>query len=192
MKFTHQFIATIVLFALVFSSCSKGTTPKPKAYFRIDFPQKIYHLSTANLPYQFEYPDYSKLALDSSILAEPFWVNLVFMKYKAKLHLTYKPVQNNLQELSEDSRELVYKHAIKATAINEKRFINEEKKVFGTIYEIKGNAASPLQFYLTDSANHFLRGSFYISEIPNYDSLQPVIQFIDEDIHHLIETLSWK
>ncbi|HNZ71643.1 MAG TPA: gliding motility lipoprotein GldD, partial [Prolixibacteraceae bacterium] len=65
-------------------------------------------------------------------------------------------------------------------------------KVYGTVYSIKGNAASPMQFYLTDSVEHFLRGSMYISEIPNYDSLQPVINFLEADMIRLIETLSWK
>ncbi|MDA3927497.1 MAG: gliding motility lipoprotein GldD, partial [Prolixibacteraceae bacterium] len=61
-----------------------------------------------------------------------------------------------------------------------------------TIYQIKGNVASPLQLHLTDSVNHFMRASFYISEIPNYDSLSPVIKFIEEDIYQLIETFTWK
>ena len=192
MKFIRQFITATFLFVFLFAGCKKETTPKPRGYFRIDFPEKSYQTTQLNYPYQFEYPTYSTIVTDADKIAEPYWINIVFKKNNAKLHLSYKPVKKNLQELTEDSRELAYKHSIKASAINEKLFINDEKRVYGTIYEIKGNAASPLQFYLTDSTSHFLRGSFYISEIPNYDSLRPVIQFIDEDIYHLIETLSWK
>lgn len=125
-------------------------------------------------------------------MAEPFWLNIEIDQFNAKIHLSYKPVKNNLYLLTEESRNLAYKHAVKAIAINEKLFINDENSVYGTIYVIKGNTASPFQFHLTDSVNHFIRGSFYISEIPNYDSLRPVINFIDKDIHHFIETLSWK
>jgi gliding motility-associated lipoprotein GldD len=60
------------------------------------------------------------------------------------------------------------------------------------LYEIRGDAASSVQFYLTDSTRHFLRGSLYFNVQPNADSLAPVIDFFMEDIMHLIETLEWK
>ncbi|MDO9612920.1 MAG: gliding motility lipoprotein GldD, partial [Bacteroidota bacterium] len=106
-------------------------------------------------------------------------------------HLSYKNVENNLWKLTEESRELAYKHSFKADAIDERIFVNPEKKVYGTIYLIDGNTASPLQFYLTDSTKHFLRGALYIREIPNIDSLRPVIDFLTPDVIHLIETTEW-
>ena len=69
---------------------------------------------------------------------------------------------------------------------------DKEKSVYGVLYEIKGNAASSVQFYATDSTKHFLRGALYFNTVPNKDSLAPAIQFVEEDIIHLIETLSWK
>lgn len=181
-----------VLFLLTAGACKQKYTPKPYGYFRIDFPDKNYHLSDLNVPFQFEYPSYAKLVRDTLAGAEPYWMNISIPKYKSKIHLSYKTIDNNLAKLIEDSRELAYKHSIKASAINEKLYLAPDRKVYGTIYEIKGNVASSLQFHLTDSTKNFIRGSFYISEIPNYDSLHPVIEFIDEDIYHLIETFSWK
>lgn len=92
----------------------------------------------------------------------------------------------------EDARTMVYKHTVKADAINEKAFINKEKKVYGVLYDIKGNAASSVQFYLTDSVTHFLRGALYFNAEPNKDSLAPAIKFIHQDIERLIETFQWK
>ena len=60
------------------------------------------------------------------------------------------------------------------------------------MYEIEGNAASAYQFHLTDSTNHFVRGSLYFNNIPNQDSIQPVLEFVKEDITHLFETFVWK
>lgn len=180
-----------LILVLLLLGCKKEYTPKPHGYFRIEFPAKEYIKTSLLLPYSFEYPVYSKLVTDTTYWAEPYWINVEIPKNKAKIHLSYKHISNNLQMLTEDSRELAYKHAIKAIAINEKLYINPDKKVFGTIYEIKGNAASPLQFHLTDSVNHFIRGSFYISEVPNYDSLKPVIDFLGKDIDHLLETFNW-
>jgi gliding motility-associated lipoprotein GldD len=188
-RFTLPFI---ILLLIGVAGCKQIATPKPSGYFRIDFPEKEYLWAETSYPYSFEYPLYSRLSPDTSYMAEPYWMNIDIDRYKAKIHISYKPVSNNLHLLTEESRELAYKHAIKAVSINEKLFISSESKVFGTIYEIKGNTASPLQFHLTDSMKHFIRGSFYISEIPNYDSLRPVIEFIGADIHHFIETISWK
>lgn len=180
------------LFLLLTISCKKEYVPKPRGYFRISFPEKAYiKIDSAALPYQFEIPVYSKLVADHERLAEPYWMNLKIPRNKAELHLSYKTVDNNLMKLTEDSRTLAYKHSIKADAINERIFVNPEKKVYGTIYLIEGNTASPLQFYLTDSTKHFLRGALYIREVPNIDSIRPVIEFLTPDIIHLIETTEW-
>ncbi|MFV0267582.1 MAG: gliding motility lipoprotein GldD, partial [Draconibacterium sp.] len=76
--------------------------------------------------------------------------------------------------------------------IEEQIFVNNASHVYGTIYRIRGNAASPMQFFLTDSTQHFLRGAFYIREVPDIDSLRPVIDFLEPDVIRLIETTNWK
>ena len=180
-------------FILMIFSCKKDYIPKPRGYFRISFQEKTYHkLDSAALPYRFDIPGYSKVVPDNDRLAEPFWVNLKVPKHKAEVNISYKKVENNLAKLTEDSRMLAYKHSIKADAINERVFINSEKKVYGTIYLIDGNAASPLQFYLTDSTHNFLRGALYIREVPNIDSLRPVIDFLTPDVIRLIESTEWR
>ncbi|MFW5832138.1 MAG: gliding motility lipoprotein GldD, partial [Prolixibacteraceae bacterium] len=117
----------------------------------------------------------------------------------AELHLSYynlqqqnKPEKLMLAEFIEESRNLAYKHSIKASSINERIFMNPGRDVYGIIYDIAGNAASPMQFFLTDSTNHFLRGALYIRATPNIDSLRPVINFLETDVVHLIETTSWE
>ncbi|MBL7967982.1 MAG: gliding motility lipoprotein GldD [Prolixibacteraceae bacterium] len=173
-------------------SCRKEYVPKPRGYFRIEFQEKSYQLAYSSaFPYRFEIPVYSQITPDEDKRAEPYWVNLKVPAHKAELHISFKAVNHNLARLTEDSRSLAYKHSIKADAINERVFVNPEKRVFGTIYLIDGNAASPLQFYLTDSTRNFLRGALYIREVPNIDSIRPVIDFLTTDVIHLIETTEW-
>jgi gliding motility-associated lipoprotein GldD len=86
----------------------------------------------------------------------------------------------------------VKNHITKAEAINEQEFNDKGNKVYGVLYDLKGNTASAVQFYVTDSVTHYLRGSLYFSAEPDADSLAPVITFFREDIIHLIETLKWK
>jgi len=190
----------IFLFLIFFFvACKEKYTPKPHAFFRIEFPEKKYHyLSESDLPYNFEVPNYSKITPDKYNPDQPFWINITVPKNHAEIHISYFNLENSntqnrvlLSKLMEDTRRLAYKHSIKANSIEEQIFLNPTKNVFGTIYRIEGNAASPLQFFLTDSTNNFLRGAFYIREVPNIDSLQPVIDFFEPDVIRLIETTTW-
>jgi len=187
---------TIYPFLLVLAclplACKDKAMPKPRGYFRIDFPEKKYEVWNQDYPFSFEYFQGARVVKDKSRLAEKYWVNVEYPKYNATLHLSYKEVSENLEEYLEDSHTLVYKHAIKADAIDEKNYINPQKNVFGLVYRIQGNAASSVQFIATDSIKHFLRGSLYFNAHPNPDSLAPVIQFIDRDIVHLMESLKWQ
>ncbi len=184
-------ILIITTLAVVFAGCREKYTPRPRGYFRIDFPAKQYVAMAPGYPYSFDIPAYSYAAPDDSPFAEPNWVNIHIPGNKAEIHLSYKPVLNNLFVYTEESRELTYKHTQKASAIEERIFVNHSERVYGTIYLIHGNAASPVQFYLTDSMRHFLRGALYIRDVPNIDSLKPVIDFLVPDVIHLIETTVW-
>jgi gliding motility-associated lipoprotein GldD len=189
-----KYIFVFILFGsiLFLDSCKKESIPKPRGYFRISFPAKSYKSLEMPVPYDFQIPVYSIAGRDSLNLNELGWVTIEVPANHAQIHLSYKGINKNLGSYIEESRNLAYKHSEKASSIEEQIFLNPSKKVYGTIYHIKGNAASPMQFYLTDSLNHFLRGALYIKEIPNIDSLQPVIGFLNQDVLHLIETTEWK
>lgn len=184
----------IIVFLFGFSSCkNEDYTPKPKAYFRIDLPKKTYQVFDKSFPYSFDYPTYALIKLDNKSNAEKYWINISFPDYNATIHLTYKPLTNNLDSLIESSRKFVDKHISKASSIKEKIYENEEKKVYSIVYNIKGNeVASPYQFFVTDKNKHFLRGALYFNMKPQNDSLSPVIEFLENDIDHLISTLNWK
>lgn len=182
----------VVVILLLTVSCKQNYTPKPRGFFRITFPEKQYQLLKGNYPYGFDVANYATATANQGVFAEKNELNINIPANKAKIHISYKNLKGNLGKLTEDCRSLAYKHSVKASSIEEKIFVNPEKRVFGTIYKIRGNAASPYQFYLTDSTRHFLRGALYIKEIPNYDSLRPVIQFLEKDVIRLIETTYWK
>lgn len=173
-------------------SCKHHSTPKPRGYFRIAFPKHKYKTLENIYPYTFQVPEYVKVVVDKHPNAEPYWINLDYPDFNGKIHISYKKIEDNLNMVLEDSRKLAYKHSIKADAIGEKFFMEPEKKVYGILYDIKGDAASSVQFFLTDSIKNFLRGSLYFNAVPNKDSLGPVISFVKEDIIHLMETFEWK
>jgi gliding motility-associated lipoprotein GldD len=184
------FLAIIIIFA---ASCGENYVPKPRGYFRIDFPKKEYRKFDTSFPFTFEYPVYSKIVRDSSSLAEPYWINIVYSSFHAQLHISYKVIRGNLKNYLEDSRTLVNKHIPKANSISQREFADPVNKVYGLVYNIKGaDAASTYQFYLTDSTSNFLRGALYFDLVPNNDSLSPVIDFLEADIEQMITTFRWK
>jgi len=178
--------------ALVLAGCKQSYTPKPNGYLRVHYPEKEYLRFDDAEPFAFEYPVYAEVRENISRVSEPWWYDVVFPEYKGTIHLSYKHLDDNIEELIEDSRVLVYKHTSRSDGISETPFIDRENRRYGILYDLEGNVASSVQFFLTDSVEHFLRGSLYFMTTPNRDSLNPVIDFVRADIEHLIESLEWK
>jgi len=190
-------IIIILISALTFfffvPCCREDYTPKPRGYFRIDFPEKEYVKFDTTYPYTFEYPVYARVITDNRASSEPYWINVDFPQYQGRIHISYKPVHDNLSEYLEDARTFVVKHIPKADAIDDSLIYRPDDRVFGLVYYIEGSrAASSCQFFVTDSSSRFLRGVLYFNDVPNNDSLAPVIGFIREDIRHMLKTFRWK
>jgi gliding motility-associated lipoprotein GldD len=185
-------LVSFVLLSACGSDDEDTIAPKPRAYFRLAFPEKKYIPYTAACPFSFEMPAYTHIENDKNYRAEPCWLNLEFPSLNGKLHLTYHEVNGDINNYLEQTYELASKHQIKASGIEEKLVSRDSSKVYGLIYEIGGNAASSIQFFLTDSTKHFIRGALYFNVAPNTDSISPVVDFVRKDIYHMIETFEWK
>jgi gliding motility-associated lipoprotein GldD len=180
---------------LLTASCSNDFTPKPRGYFRIALPERKYILLDSVYPYKFEYPAYARITNDPLSPQEKNWINIEMPVFHGRIHISYKPLTDKalLVKYTEDTRTLALKHMAKASGIRNIAIADAGRKMYGLVYEINGmGAASPYQFYLTDSTRHFLRGSLYFDAVPNNDSLAPVIDFVKSDIQHLFETINWK
>ena len=175
------------------ASCGPDYVPKPRAFYRVQFPEKAYQSFDTTCPYAFEYPVYAVINPDMKGDADVCWYNVEYLPFNAKLHLSYKPIvqEDDLSHLIEDAYTFVQKHNIKAEGIGEQR-IQSATNAYGIKYYIAGNTASSIQFFLTDSTQHFLRASLYFMAEPNKDSLAPIVQFIEEDINYMIQSFRWK
>ena len=195
-KATRLFLFFVSILSLMFLISCGGDSdyvPKPRGYFRIDLPKKHYILFDSAYPYTFEYPAYARVTPDTDRNAEPYWMNIDFPHFNGKINISYKFVKKNLAKYSEDAYNMAMKHIPKANNIDDESIIIKDHKVYGIIYEIEGEgAASPYQFFVTDSLTNFVRGALYFNVKPNNDSLAPVIKFIKEDIKHIIKTFRWK
>ena len=180
-------------------SKDNGYVPKPKGYNRIDMPEPSYQTLQEKHPYHFEYSKHAHIRPDSSGIAEPHWIHIIYPKFIADIQLTYKGVANSpnkssedlLAEFIDDAHKLKSKILIKADKERESLYQTPKGKT-AAIFELGGEVPTQLQFYVTDSTQHFLRGALYFKTASKNDSLAPVIEFMKKDVMHLLNTLEWR
>jgi gliding motility-associated lipoprotein GldD len=180
-----------LLVLLTCLSCDEVIVPKPKAFFSLDYKKASYNESNEGFPFLFEKNKHTQISISKkqNNLEE---LILRYPTLKASIFINYKKVNSNLKKHIADAKKMTNKHRQIADEISQRKYDNNFEKVHGMFYDLKGNVASPSQFYVTDSVNHFLSGALYFETKPNYDSTLPAINYIQKDIMHLIESLEWK
>lgn len=187
-----------ILLVVVFCfSCGEDYVPKPKAFLRLDYPEAKYVDANLELPFSFEKNLLATKLKSKELKAstKSYGLNLEYPSLKGTIFITYKAVENNKNNLAKflrDAEKFTLEHTQKADEIPTYPFENKAQKVYGMLSEVKGNVASPVQFYVTDSVNHFITGSLYFYAKPNYDSILPAAKYLQKDIMHLMETVKWK
>lgn len=191
----HFFYLLVVVSFCI--SCKQDYVPKPKAYLRLDYPNAQYKTLNIQVPFTFQANElathitYKKLAASS----ESYAINIEYPSLKGTIFLTYKAINNDKEVLTNylrDAQKFTLEHTIKADEIPVFPYANKERNVYGVLSEVKGNVASPAQFYVTDSVQHFLVGSLYFYAKPNYDSILPAANYLQKDMAQIIESLHWK
>lgn len=177
----------LILGVVLFNSCSTDVLPKPKAQLRLEYVEPTYQKVLTGCPFTIETSQESIIEFESNC-----WARISYPSLNASIHLTYRPVQQNLSTVLQELEKLTYEHAVKADAINAQPYENAFKKVYGKIINVEGDVASNLQFHATDSLNNVLFGALYFNVKPNYDSLLPAINYIEKDVRNLMESIEWK
>ena len=189
------------IIALVFSilACGGETvyTPKPRGFPKVEYPEKAYQPFDKNYcAFTFEYPKYAQIIQDTLYFDQKpvndCWFDIEVPQFDARIHCSYYEIdkKNPFEKLMSDAFTLAGKHNIKADYIDEIK-IQKNNHVSGFLFDIQGPAASPFQFYLTDSTKHFMRGALYFKTSARPDSLRPVVDFMKQDIVKMINTFEW-
>ena len=186
----YIFVIFIVLFG-----CENYFLPKQSAYLRLDYPKPEYKLiDDKDFPFFFEANTrLSEISdIDINLRSIDFIIN--YNQLNAQINFQYKNV-NSSEKLNAyilDLKRTIETHSMMANSVKIKDYSLKEKNIFGRIFDLSGNVASPYQFYLTDSINNIISGLVYFNIKPNYDSILPAINYIENDIIHLIESFDWK
>jgi len=188
-----------LIIGLIFSSCGPEQVPipKPRIFPRVVYPDKAFeNFVSDDCAFRFEKPKYAEVEKDTAFFDQKpkhsCWFDLSYPDFDARIHFSYYPINgtNDFEKLRNDAFVLAQKHNIKANYIDELPLVKSES-IKGIIFQLEGAVASPVQFYLTDERNHFLRASLYFNTEARPDSLAPITEFIKQDISHLVNTFDW-
>ena len=187
--------ALLVLGSLLLSCESSIPQPKPMGYPVIELPSSASKPLDYPAPFQFEIAKVAQVRPSPNRPEFPggLWFNIDYPVFRSTVYLTYLPISKNLGELLDAANQQVYQgHVTMAEGIEEQVLSYSERRVFGRIFHLSGPVATPIQFYLTDSVQHFLRGSLYFNYAPNYDSISPILDYLNNDLNRIIQSLVWK
>jgi len=193
-----KYLICIVIASILFVSCAEESVPvpKPRMYPRVDFPERGYQeYKNEDCYYTFEYPKYATIKQDKyqygNQAANECWFNMEFESLNAAIYCDYTSIENDMfGSLLQDAFKIVGKHNVKAN-YREENVIKNEQGVGGLLFDIKGPVATPYQFYVTDTTDHFFRASLYFNSKVNPDSMQIIHDFVKQDIDHMIRTFAW-
>lgn len=174
------------LFFLMVACEQEIPFPKPKAYFALHYKRPIYK-RFENSFYSVPINENVQIKNETARSVEIYYPSL-----KASLFLNYTPMEIPVEALQQGMEQKLSEHQKKATAIIAYPYDNLETRNKGVLYEIKGNAASAAQFYITDTKNHFMSGALYFNIKPSYDSIYPAAQYIMNDLRDLMGQVQWK
>ncbi len=180
----------LVIALLLLSSCGEDPVPKPRGWPRIDLPPVSY-TQYADEVIAAETPTYARMVPRRGD-ERMHWYDMRFAGQRATAHLTWSRIDGNLPQLIEDAHEFKRKHEAKAARIGNERMLRDSSRVFGSLFAVEGDVASPFVFYLTDSTDNFLYGALYFDARPNADSLAPVTARLRDDLRHFAATLEWR
>ena len=199
-KSYFKYFLCLIGLCIILTSCEEESAiaPKPRGYPKVIYPEKIYqNFEEGYCQFTFEYPQYANIQQDKDFFEEkpkdPCWFDVLIPNFDARIHFTYTPLSKtfNLDKLKTDAFTMVEKHNIKAKYIEEIP-VKNKYGASGFLFNLEGEAASPCQFYLTDSTQHFVRGSLYFNTQARPDSLAPITKFLKKDIEHIIGTMKWR
>jgi len=177
----------VLLMVFIIASCSNEPIyPRPKAFLYLSY-QKAQYSLFENDYYTLPVPTKAQILNKTSKSIELFYPEL-----NASVYINYTPVTLSLEEMVRGIEKKLSEHQKNATAIVAYPYEEVRDSKVGVLYEIKGNAASAAQFYVTDKKRHFLNGALYFNIKPNYDSIYPAAQYIIKDLREMISKVSWK
>ena len=188
----------VYILVFLFCSCKNVELPKPNAYLRLDYPSPTYKeivLGTNNATIELNtastlFTNIKSITNVNSVISKSISYPLINAEIKLEYYNLNKSNKlNDRLKYLNDFTSIHLKKSSNSPQIQE--FTNQNKKVYASIINIKGDVTSPTQFYATDSVNNLIIGILNLKSKTKYDSVLPALDYIKTDIYHLIESVEW-
>ena len=187
-------LLSIVLASLILISCDEEQLiPKPPTYLKLEIPDAKYENYMDSCNYTFDLNTLytvNEAPLDSNELSNCHR-RIDLGPLNGTIFFRYWDMVEPLAYYVNSANDEVERHQVKASKIKDRQIIRSNERVFGTVFELEGNVATPFQFYLTDSTSKFIYVEVLFNAIPNYDSLKPSLDYLEKDINQLLNTFKW-
>ena len=192
---TITFFFLLLIFIM---ACGEdNSSPKPRMFPKVEYPKgSIYTFQYEDCPFTFKIPDYTEIDRDPRYqrLNPPHdcWFNIKYPMFQAQLYCSYAALngRESFDNYKSDAFEIVDQINRRSDYMEEYRYENIHG-VSGVVFDFSGPAASPMQFFLSDSTNHFFKMALYYDTQNEPDSLGPISDFIKRDMGRILETFQW-
>lgn len=189
----RSFALYIVVLIGAVSCTEEQYTPKPPTYLRLEIPEANYIDYKDDCNYSFRLND------QYTVEKAPVENNEAFNCHRriqlgglnGTIFFRYMDMTEPLAFYINNSIDEVEVHQVKATNIKDDQVIRPDDRVYGTIFELQGDVATPFQFYLTDSTSKFVYAEVLFNSRPNYDSLKPSLIYLRKDLDELMNSFKW-
>ncbi len=185
-------LIVISIFSLLIVSCSEETPiPRPPAYLRTDLPDHEYKVYEDSCNYSFELSNIYSVEKAPGDTNSDCHRRIQLGPMNGTIYFRYWDMNEPLSFYINNANDEVDLHKTKASDIIDRSVFRHEDRVFGTLFRLEGDVATPFQFYLTDSTDRFVYAEVLFNFPPNYDSLKPTLDYLQVDIENLMETFQW-
>lgn len=195
-RLMYRIGCNIIVWALLlfgFVSCVEYT-PKPRGYARIEPPVASYStFDVDSLPFSLNLSDAVEVELSESLSSSSLNININYPSLNARLYCSYNSVAPaSLVNLLLESRSIVVRQMAAGDILRESAYSDPNCAIYGSLFELGGASATPIQFIVTDSISSLFRAALYFDCKPNVDSLAPAVDHIRKDILEMIQTFRWR
>lgn len=178
----------LLVASIMICDCAGNKSAKNANSNHSDLPLAEYSLTPDSFPFRFYVSDQADFSARKTTDGE-YFCDVDYPSLKAHLYCTWHSINpSRFPLMAEEGHKMAYQHLLVATAIKENLYANDSLKVYGILYDIEGNAATPLQVVLTDSVSYFFNASLYFNVTPNADSIAPILEYVRKDVRRMMET----
>tara|TARA_B100001142_G_scaffold318564_1_gene360844 strand:- start:1884 stop:2471 length:588 start_codon:yes stop_codon:yes gene_type:complete len=180
---------------LLLLTCNDNYLPKPNAFLSLDYPLTNYndvkfYPKDVSLQYNSAVSSIESINNSNTLISK----RINYKEHNASILIDLHEINNNmdLSRILNELNDFTNIHLKKKNSvINVQEYKNESQRLYASIIKIKGDVTSPYQFYITDSLKNMITASVRYNKSIKYDSVLPSLKYIEKDIYHLIETLTW-